>query len=162
VATDWGPVIQTGIGAAAAVSGGLLTAWYQARAQERAERYRRKERAAEVVLAAFQLYTDIDSLNDLDPSKSFPEAAERLWARSDRLRTQLWVLGTSHPSSKVRELAREAPSPLTNRLTSAMRYAAVRTSADTAAQKAAEGAAKADGEKALRALSDLMTAIEHD
>jgi hypothetical protein len=60
VASDWTPVMQTSIGAAAAIVGGLLTAWYQAHVQERAERIRRRERAAEVIMAAHQLYLDAE------------------------------------------------------------------------------------------------------
>jgi hypothetical protein len=44
VATDWAPVIQTGIGALAALCGGFLGAWWQARAQQRIERDRRQRR----------------------------------------------------------------------------------------------------------------------
>jgi len=58
VPTDWGPVVQTGIGATAALAGGLISAWVQGRYQQRMGRGRRRERAAEILAEARALLTD--------------------------------------------------------------------------------------------------------
>jgi hypothetical protein len=49
MATDWSPVLQTAIGAAAAIGGGFVGAWVQGRTQERMERQRRREGVAELL-----------------------------------------------------------------------------------------------------------------
>jgi hypothetical protein len=51
VATDWGPILQTGIGAVAATGGGFAAAWMQGRSQLQLERQRRREAAAETLAA---------------------------------------------------------------------------------------------------------------
>jgi hypothetical protein len=161
VATDWGPVVQTGIGAAAAVAGGLLTAWYQSRVHERAERHQRKESAAEVVTAALQLHFDSDpeALADMDDQAALKRIDE-LSARSDVVRTQLLILATSYPSRKVRDQARQVPNLLTEHLRCSMACLAARVREDAAAQEEAEKAEAAAGKKALDALADLATAID--
>jgi hypothetical protein len=163
VATDWGPLLQTGIGAAAAVAGGLLTAWYQNRVHERAEQQRRKERAAEVVTAAFEFHLDTDPETLAGMNKQeLMEATDRLLARASLLRTQFIILTASYPSRRVRNLARDLPHLLMDRLNSSFTFALARLDADPSAQEAAEKTTKAADEKALDALADLTTAIEID
>jgi hypothetical protein len=60
VATDWGPAVQTGIGAAAAIAGGFLGAWMHGRIQQRAERQQRRERAAEVLAEVATILDDLE------------------------------------------------------------------------------------------------------
>jgi hypothetical protein len=162
VATDWGPAVQTGIGAGAALLGGLLTAWYQARAQERTERIRRRERAAEVAAAAFEFYLDTrpDRLSTLGDHDDLLEVIDELRARYSVVRTQLVVLTASYPSSKVRELAGEVPALLADRLGASLSYARARLGAGDVELAAAEAEAEAKGRQTLKAISDLTTAIQ--
>jgi hypothetical protein len=46
------------MGAVAAIGGGLVGAWWQARAQQRIERDRRRDRAAQTAAAAIELLQD--------------------------------------------------------------------------------------------------------
>ena len=162
VATDWAPVVQTSIGAAAAVAGGLLTVWYQARTQERVDQQRRRERSAEVAVAAVQFLidTDPDAMARFDNSEALLGATEELRAESQRLRTQLWILAAWHPSSQVRRLAKDVPNILTGRLRTSLNYARVRLQADATAQAAAVEKANVEGIKAEQAVAALLTAIE--
>jgi hypothetical protein len=114
VATDWGPVVQTGIGAVAAIGGGFVGAWVQGRTQERIERQRRREGVAELLasvsdflmgshpgLLAYQATSDEPNVrwDDIDASwKAFR-------IRGLDLRRKLDILAVSHPAPKVRELA---------------------------------------------------------
>ena len=114
VATDWGPVVQTAIGAAAAIGGGFLGAWVQGRTQERMERQRRREGVAELLasvgeflmgsdpgLLAYQATSDEPNMrwDDIDASR------EAFRTRGLDLRRKLDILAVSHPAPKVRNLA---------------------------------------------------------
>jgi hypothetical protein len=106
VATDWGPVIQTGIGAVAAIGGGFVGAWWQARGQQRVERDRRRDRAAETAAAAVELLQDLDPYEVVEIDRSSYEAeVKALTRRRLDVRGQLWVLAAGHPSKDVRERA---------------------------------------------------------
>jgi uncharacterized protein YcfJ len=59
VAADWTALGQTALGAAAAIGGGFVGAWMQAQSQQHLEDQRRRERAAEVVASAFELYLSL-------------------------------------------------------------------------------------------------------
>jgi hypothetical protein len=129
VTTDWGPVVQTGIGAVAAIGGGAAGAWLQGTSQERiekrrlrreedVERQQRRERAASVLADVSTL------LHELGAQRSFAE-----WYRkeeSDRQRTeklfewldpiqereqaaseQLILMAVREPDPEVRRLARQ-------------------------------------------------------
>src|SRR5829696_8404157 len=72
VATDWTPILQTGLGAITAIGGGMAAAWLQGKSQERIERRRlrreedveghqRRERAAEVLANVSALLGDIQA-----------------------------------------------------------------------------------------------------
>jgi hypothetical protein len=66
VPTDWGPVVQTAIGAVAAILGGFVGAWWQARGQQRIER----DRAAETAAAAIEQLQDLDSYQAVEIERS--------------------------------------------------------------------------------------------
>jgi hypothetical protein len=113
VATDWTPVIQTGIGALAAIGGGFVGAWVQGRTQQRMEQDRRPERAAEVLagiedflseagpgLATLAVHDDPGIRLD-DPAASLT----RLSRQQVELRKKLLVLAAGHPNAKVRNEA---------------------------------------------------------
>jgi hypothetical protein len=113
VATDWGPVVQTGIGAVAAIGGGFVGAWWQARGQQRVERDRRRDRAAETAAAAVELLQDLDPYEVVEIDRSSYEAeVKALTRRRLDVRGQLWVLAAGHPSKDVRERAIDAAQAL--------------------------------------------------
>jgi hypothetical protein len=162
VPTDWGPVVQTGIGAAAAIGGGFVGAWWQARAQERAERQRQRERAAELGVATLRFFMDSEPsvLARLDSSDALKETAQELLAQFERLQTELWILATWYPSNQVRGLGMDLPGMLSQRLGSALLYAHARLQPDKELAEAALAAAEAQGTKTRQALADLLAAIQ--
>jgi hypothetical protein len=114
MATDWSPVLQTAIGAAAAIGGGFVGAWVQGRSQERMERQRRREGVAELLASVdeflrqadpgtleYQATTDEPDirLDDIDA------AMGEVRIRSLDLQRKLSILAVSHPARKVRDLA---------------------------------------------------------
>jgi hypothetical protein len=107
-------VIQTTIGAAAAIGGGALVAWMQRRGQERIDQQRRRERASETIGTAWQLH--IDSAPDRLALEEEEPSARRLVAelmqRHDAMRVQLFTLAAWYPSEKVRSLALETASAI--------------------------------------------------
>jgi hypothetical protein len=112
VATDWGPIVQTGIGAGAAIGGGFISAWVQGRYQRRMERDRRRELAAEVLAAVRALLTDAtpDPLGLFAHEETSQRILDALHERWQRIRVPLLTLGAGHPSrraKRVRDLARQ-------------------------------------------------------
>jgi hypothetical protein len=113
VATDWAPVIQTGIGALAAIGGGFVGAWVQGRTQQRMEQDRRRERVAEV-LAGIEGFLDeagpglaILAVHD-DPGIRIDDPVAtlaRLGRQQVELRKKLLILAAGHPNAKVRNEA---------------------------------------------------------
>ena len=134
MATDWAPVIQTGIGAAAALGGGFIGAWWQARAQQRIERGRQRDRAAQSIAAAVELLQDLDPyrLVNIGPSSQKAEL-KRLTQRRLDVRGQLWVLAAGHPSRDVRELAINAAQALGDSPAASTNYVEKLAEADEAA-----------------------------
>lgn len=63
-------MVQTGIGAVAAIGGGFVGAWWQARGQQRIERDRRRDRAAETAAAAIELLQDLDPYRAVEIERS--------------------------------------------------------------------------------------------
>jgi hypothetical protein len=111
---DWAPVIQTGIGALAAIAGGFVGAWVQGRTQQRMEQHRRRERVAEVLAGVgsflsranpgglrIQVLTDDPGIRLNDPAATMAE----LWSEHGELRSKLLGLAAGHPSAKVRSHA---------------------------------------------------------
>jgi hypothetical protein len=106
VATDWGPVIQTSVGAVAALGGGFIGAWWQGRGQQRIEQDRRRQQTVEVL-------AEITVLEEIDPNRFFFKFTNEDWLkavepfvrRHETLRMQLLALTTCHPAAKVRDLA---------------------------------------------------------
>jgi hypothetical protein len=107
VATDWGPVIQTSVGAVAALGGGFIGAWWQGRGQQRIEQNRRRQQTVEVLAEITVL------LEEIDPNRFFFKFTNEDWLkavepfvrRHETLRMQLLALTTRHPAAKVRDLA---------------------------------------------------------
>ena len=62
MATDWTALGLAAIGVAGTIGGGFVGSWIQGRSQERMERQRQQERAAEVVGVAWQLHVDLTPL----------------------------------------------------------------------------------------------------
>jgi hypothetical protein len=121
VATDWGPVVQTGVGASAAIAGGFIGAWVQGRNQERTERDRRRERAAEILAEARALLTEahpdhlVFNATPEDPPRTFDEFGDR-W---QGIRVPLLTLSTIGESERARRLARQLEPAIANALSRA-------------------------------------------
>jgi hypothetical protein len=137
VATDWwGPVIQTGIGAVAALGGGAVGAWFQARSQERIEQRRlrreeridreqRRDRAAALLAEVSALLRDAGThravvesipMESPDVRKSMLSDYERLQDRQTVIRKQLVAMAIGDPSPKVRRLIGELGEALDSSL----------------------------------------------
>ena len=135
MATDWGPVLQTAIGAAAGIGGGTLGSWMQARGQRRieqersrersaAEQQQRRERIAQVLadVAAFLIDLDLHRQVARPAHKTSPaqfvDTHDKLKARHQAIRGPLLTLAVSHPSPAVRRLARNLEDSLSGCLPS--------------------------------------------
>jgi hypothetical protein len=155
-------VVQTGIAAAAAIGGGFVGAWWQVRAQERAEQQRGRERAAELVVATFRFFRDSEPsvLARRDGSDALGETTGELMVELDRLQTELWTLATWYPSDQVRGLGMDLPGMLSERLRSALLYAYERLESDKEQVEAALATAEAQGTRTRQALADLLAAIQ--
>ena len=112
VATDWGPVVQTGIGAVAALGGGALGAWFQGRSQQRIERERRRERAAQTAAAVVELLHDLNPYREEWRYSKYSSKLGAIDLRRIEVRWELWVLAAGHPSKQVRSLARATVQPI--------------------------------------------------
>lgn len=126
--TDWGPVLQTGIGAAAAVGGGLLGAWMQGRSQAQRTQQEQCERAAAVISAALSVHVKT-SPSAIDTQPDFSKLAEQfrnLKERYDAITTELWMLSVWYPSKTVRVLANQAVPAMQDGIASAFDYACLR------------------------------------
>jgi hypothetical protein len=110
VATDWGPVVQTAIGAAAALGGGVIGGWLQGRNQDRLERNRRREEAAKVVASTTALLRDADPTGELAYMAHWGAVDDTLTEvqrRQKQLQQSLLVMAASTPSKTVRRLAQD-------------------------------------------------------
>lgn len=132
MATDWGPVIQTGIGAVAALGGGAVGAWFQARSQERIEqrrlrreerieRQQRRDRAAALLAEVSALLKDSlrqHGIMDAVPPESrvmresLRSEVEGLKDRQKVVREQLVAMAIGAPSPEVRHLVQEVERAL--------------------------------------------------
>lgn len=121
MATDWGPVVQTGLGASAALAGGFLGAWVQGRNQQRTERERRRERAAEILAEARALLTDAhpDYVAFHASPEASPQTFDEFGDRWRGIRVTLLTLPTIGESERVRGLARQLEPAIANALTRA-------------------------------------------
>lgn len=122
--TDWGPIVQTGIGAAAAIAGGCIGAWLQGRHERRRERDRTRERAAAAIGPIHLLLVDSNwrQLGLNAKQETFEPTFTQLWERWDRTSGALLVLSTGHPSQRVRELAEALTVATSRTLTSTTWY----------------------------------------
>jgi hypothetical protein len=121
VATNWGPLVQTSIGAAAAIGGGAVAAWVQGRQQRRMERDRRRERAAEILAEVQALLTDAnpDRLGINANEATFERTFTAFHERWQKIRIPLLTLAANHQSKRVRDLARRLEVATANALTQA-------------------------------------------
>lgn len=117
MATDWGPVIQTGIGALAALAGGFIGAWWQARTQQRVERGRRLERASDVLASVMKLLEDLQPRWFKFPGPTDRYVLDELRHEREAIGRQLLVLAASHPSARVRLLTLELDQAVGDALT---------------------------------------------
>jgi hypothetical protein len=126
VATDWVPAVTATIGAVSAIGGGVVGAWMQGRGQERRDRQRLRERAAEVIGTAFQLHVETapDMLVCGRSEETATKVADELGRRHDAIRTQLWMLSVWYPSPRVRDLALNATDAMFGSLHASVQYAA--------------------------------------
>jgi hypothetical protein len=164
VATDWGPVAQTGIGALAAVVGAFVGAWAQGRNQRRTERQQRRERVA-AVLAEVTAFLDDANPEDVSLHHgSLIDAKKRLLAPLDKrrqdLHMQLLRLSTAHPSAKVRRLAIRLDDMLLETLTALRAVEASQPPATGQNHEQATEQARAQLRKTRGVLSDLVNAIQ--
>ena len=106
--TDWGPIVQTGIGAVAAIGGGCVGAWVQGRYQQRTERDRRRERAAEILAEVRALLTDAnpDPLGTIVTEEWLQETFPTIRDRWLQARIPLLTIAVARPSKQVSDLAR--------------------------------------------------------
>jgi hypothetical protein len=174
VATDWAPVVQTAIGAIAAISGGVVGAWLQGRHQQRTERDRRRERSGEILAEITALLDDADPGSlELDASPdSYNKTLVRLSERRSTIRLRLLTLAASHPSRDVRDLAGRLDRALLESLGTTGLYLddlvgrGIQPSLDDVifgrVKEAAEAErdAKQDYDEALRLLAQLVEAIQ--
>ena len=117
MATDWGPVVQTGIGAVAALVGGFIGAWWQARTQQRVERARRLERAADVLASVMSLLEDMQPRWFKYPGPTDRYDVAELQHKREAIGRQLLVLAASHPSARVRLLTLDLDQAVGDALT---------------------------------------------
>jgi hypothetical protein len=103
-ATNWVPAVTAGVGALAALGGQLVAGLFQRRNQERAEQRQRRDRAAEVLAEFTALYYD-SSPSLVQDSDNPRGALEALFERRDKSRIPLFMIATTHPSPRVREVA---------------------------------------------------------
>jgi hypothetical protein len=148
VATDWAPVIQTGIGAVAGIGGGVIGAWLQSRSQERieqrrlqheerADRQQRRDRAAEalaevsgVMRGMHVQHTILDMYAQTSP-EAVPERThadlEQLRLRQQAASEHLLLVAMREPSPKVRQLAQDLEKTMSSACTATWMSLASRT-----------------------------------
>ena len=177
MATDWAPVIQTGIGAAAALGGGVIGAWLQSRTQERieqrrlqgeerADRQQRREGAASLLAEVSALLRDLQTEKAVaqrlqaGSAHELPDALEALHARSQGASEQLILMAIREPSPEVRRLARELERAMSNSVAVA---SMMRIGRAIEADSEGMGRLNLSGEEsyaqALQLLSELVEAI---
>jgi len=113
--------VQTGVGASAALAGGFIGAWVQGRNQQRTERDRRRERAAEILAQARALLTEAHPdhvVFDANPEAS-PQTFDEFGDRWQGIRVPLLTLSTIGESERVRGLARQLEPAIANALSRA-------------------------------------------
>jgi len=158
---DWGPIVQTGIGAAAAIAGGSVGAWLQGRHEQHMKRDRRRERAAEVVGPIHLLLIDSNwqRLGLNTRPETFEPTFTQLWDRWDHHSSPLLVLSTGHPSRHVRELAEALTGATSQTLTSTTWYVhgLLGHAADI---ERSRRRAEEDYQKARKLLTELCEAIQ--
>lgn len=179
MATDWAPVIQTGIGAVAALGGGFIGAWLQSKNQERieqrrlqreqvVERQQRRDRAAVLLAEVSSLLRDskdqwmlADTLPLKSPQveKSLRSNYQRLKDRHEAAREQLLAMAISGPSPEVRGQVRELDEALDSSLRSTF-YRVMRRPNGRMDIPALDQLAESGQEKHLKALRLLDELVE--
>jgi hypothetical protein len=103
-ATNWVPAATAGIAALAALGSQVIAGQLQGRNQERGEQRQRRDRAAEVLAEYTALYHDA-SPSVVQESDDPAGALEALFERRDKARMALYMIATTHPSARAREVA---------------------------------------------------------
>jgi hypothetical protein len=159
VATDWGPLVQTGVGGLLALAGSVLGVSIQGRQQRRMERDRRRERAAELLAEVQALLTDAapDPLGLFATEETSKQIFTALEDRWERTRIPLLTLAASDPSKRVCDSARDLEAATANTLIWDRRLAG-----DVVAERdlsEARDAANQHHADARRLLGELLEAI---
>ena len=125
MATDWTSLGLAAIGVGGTIGGTFLGAWMQGRSQDRMHEQQQRERAAEVIGVALQLHLDTapSRLKLKSDQEALLRAFDSLRERHYALRMQFLTLSAWHPSEKVKDLALEAASAMTNSLSASIDYA---------------------------------------
>jgi hypothetical protein len=161
MAAEWVPAATAAISAIAALGGQAIAGLLQRRNQERAEATQRRQQAAEVVAGVRVFLTDLNpeglGLNASEDRS--PETFKKLGEQRERIRTPLLTLASGHPSTKVRDLARDLEVELADTLQMSEWFVAnlLRTR-DT---EPARSEAIAHRKRALALLDELLDAIHN-
>lgn len=160
MATDWAPIIQTSIGAGAALGGGFIGAWTQARYQRHIERDRRREEAGAVLAEVRVLLTDMepDPLGLFASAESLREVFPPLQEQWQRIRVPLLTVATVHQVKPVRDLARQLERSTTSTLIAVAVFA--RNVADSRDHQDTREEANVKHQQALSLLTQLEEAIQ--
>jgi len=158
MATDWGPVLQTGIGAVAAALGGFSAAWIQGRSQLQLQRQRRRERAADTL-------TEVTALAErMNPAwlnmwqRMAPDEAMRPHAEQRReVRGKLVHLAARTPSRRVRRVIHKLDPKLNMLVASTWVYLEERAKGESADKALAT--VKASYSEVQRLLGKLVAAL---
>jgi hypothetical protein len=181
VATNWVPLLQTGIGAVAAIGGGAVGAWLQGKSAERIEKRRlrreedvdrqqRRERATVLLAEISDLLRDtmlhrifaehVPSDSEVLKEQLFTERQE-LDARQKAAREQLLLLAIREPSPEVRRIARELEPAMSRTVRAVFLRRGSELAGDDGDSTLDEIAAECEEEhsKAIALLNDLIEAL---
>jgi hypothetical protein len=105
MATDWVPIA---IGAGAAIGGAPVGAWAQGGVQQRLERQRRRERAAEVLADVTALLEEANPWRVKQWRRGTADDVMKTFENQhDKLQVKLVALAASQPSPRRRRLVRQ-------------------------------------------------------
>jgi hypothetical protein len=156
MATDWASIAQT---VASALGGGTVGAWLNGVRQDRADRDRRRDQAAEILAEARALLTDAnpDRLGMNANPATFEQTFTDLGDRWQRTRVPLLTIGAGHPSERVRYYARQLEVAIAGTLTMSRWH--VRDLLENRDARDARNTANQHHAEATRLLGELEQAI---
>jgi hypothetical protein len=160
VATDWAPIVQTSIGAGAALGGGFIGAWTQARYQRHMERDRRCEEAGAVLAEVRVLLSDMepDPLGLFATAETLREMFPPLQERWQRIRVPLLTVAMVHQVELVGDLARQLERSTTSALIGVALF--VRSVVDSRDLQDTRELANSRHQQAISLLTQLEEAIQ--